>query len=262
MNIKKKISTRKGILLVAITVSIALYLAGVLSGLYASKIIKEQTTKDISSLKEETMQDIRLLQKKTEEDFSSLQGYVAFLDTNLKSMQLEQNFMETLSPGQMCNFSSISFNRILKQLSYYWSKLPYRIEEFEENNQLSEEYVTLKQQYADLSIRIWILAKDQYQRCNTKIAYGLYFYSKDCKICAKQGEQIDRLSAKILANGSDLIMFPIDISSNESIIKNLKEYYKINSTPAIIINDKLFQGRLFSAEELMKHPKRTADEIQ
>src|SRR3989338_7771691 len=227
------------IILFAIFASVILYLAGVFSGLYANKILKEATEKDISILKE-----------KTSKDLVALQSYVDFLDVNLKSMQLEQTFRETLASEQMCSFSRISFNELLSQLGYYWDRLPYRIEEYEKYNKLSEDYKLLKQQYAHLSIRTWILARNQYEKCSMNVTHGLYFYSADCKECVEQGEQLDKLNLKARASGKEMVMFPIDFYMGEPIASNLKKYYGINSSPAIIINDNVLQGRLFTAEEL------------
>ena len=242
---KKKINIKTGIILFAIIASIILYLAGVYSGLYANKIIRKETKEGIASLKQET-----------EQDLVALQSYVAFLDGNLKNMQLEQTFIETLSHEQMCDFSIISFNELINMLRFYWDKLPFRIEEYERDNPLSEEYLLLKQQYAHLSIRTWILAKSQYDKCDMDIVHGLYFYSADCKNCVEQGEQLDELNKKVRADGRDMIMFPVDSNSDETIIKNLKEYYSIDSTPAVMINDHVLQGKVFTAKELFSYTKR------
>ncbi|MBI1935199.1 hypothetical protein HYS31_02055 [Candidatus Woesearchaeota archaeon] len=236
---------RRKIIIFTIILSIVLYLAGVLSGLYANKFVKE-----------ETKQDIQIFKKETESSLGSLQSYVQFLDANLKNMQLEQTFIETLGQAQVCDFLNISRDEMIRQLRYYWSKLPYRIEDYEKNI-ASEEYLLLKQQYEHLSIRTWIIARTQYNKCNINIAHGLYFYANDCPLCVQQGQQIDQLNKKILASSSDLIMFPVDFNSEETITKNLKSYYGINSVPAIIINDKVFQGRLFTAQELMNFPRRS-----
>jgi len=45
------------IILFAILASVILYLAGVFSGLYANKILKESTDKDIYNLKEKTSKE-------------------------------------------------------------------------------------------------------------------------------------------------------------------------------------------------------------
>jgi len=231
----QKILSKKTIILFAIAISIILYLAGVYSGLYANKIIKKETEENIISLKKETAQDLE-----------AMQNYVNFLDSNLKNMQLEQTFIETLGPEEMCNFSIISFNELTSQLRFYWDRLPFRIEEYERNNKLSEEYLLLKQQYSHLSIRTWILAKNQYDKCKIDIVHGLYFYSSDCENCVEQGEQLDEVNKKVRSSGRDMILFPLDFKSDEPIIK---------STPAVMINDKVFQGRLYKAEELIPYTK-------
>ena len=64
-------------------------------------------------------------------------------------------------------------------------------------------------------------------------------------------QKLDELNKKIREKGQDIVMLPIDINLNETIITNLKKYYGINSTPAIIVNDKVFQGRVFNSEELL-----------
>ena len=243
---KSLLNKRNVIIIAAIIISIILYIAGVLSGIFANKVVKEETKQDISALKKETRQDL-----------GSLHTYVEFLDTNLKNMQLEQTFAETLNHDDMCKFSSISMNEIVNQLGFYWSRLPFRLEEYEKNNKVTDEYLLLKEQYAHLSIRTWMLAKNQYEKCDMNVVHGLFFYSVNCDACANQGRQIDSLSKKISITGNNLIMFPVDSNSKQAIVRILEDYYGINSTPAIIINNKVFQGRLFTAEELMNYPKKT-----
>jgi len=239
-NQKKK----TGIIVVAVIVSIVLYLAGVFSGLHANKLIKEETEQDIYTLKEETKQDLE-----------SLQNYVDFLDKSLKNMQLEQTFMETLTSEEMCAYSAISLDELFNQLGYYWDRLPFRMEEYERYNEPSEEYNLLKQQYAHLSIRAWIIAKNQYEKCNKDMVNGLYFYSADCEECIAQGEQLDDLNKKMKDLNKDMVLFPIDFFLNDTIVVNLKKYYSIKSTPALIINNEVYQGRLFSSDELLLNQK-------
>mgnify|MGYP001324772328 FL=1 len=234
------IQKRTYIILFAILASIILYLTGVFSGLYANKIFTEETKKDIFKLKRETKLDLNLLE-----------NYIDLLDSNLKSMQLEQIFIETLTGEKMCAFSTISLNQLFSQLGYYWERLPFRLEEYERYNEPSEEYNLLKEQYAHISIRTWIIARNQYEECSKDLIHGLYFYSADCEECIEQGEQLDELNRKAKEKGKDVVIFPIDFHMNESIVTNLKKYYGINTTPAITINDNVFQGRLFTSEELL-----------
>ncbi len=224
---------RTGIIILATIVSLILYLAGVFSGLYASKTIEQRTKSDLEDL----------------------QAYITFLDENLQNMQLEQTFMESLSGEEQCTFSSVSFEEYLSRLGYYWSRLPFRIEEYEKYNTPSKEYLNLKQEYEQLSIRTWILARNQYNNCQVDIANVLYFYSADCQQCVRQGEELDLLTKEIRSRGGESIVFVIDIESNQTITTNLKTFYNITSTPAIILKDKAYQGRLFSAQELLRELK-------
>ena len=89
------------------------------------------------------------------------------------------------------------------------------------------------------------------------VTHGLYFYSADCKECIEQGEQLDKLNNKVELSGKEMVMFPIDFNMDEPIVSNLKKYYRIDSTPAVIINDQVFQGRLFTAGELFSAQNTT-----
>tara|TARA_Y100000310_G_scaffold212686_1_gene213562 strand:- start:5326 stop:6087 length:762 start_codon:yes stop_codon:yes gene_type:complete len=234
------VKKRKGLIVVIIIASLILYLAGVFSGLIANNLVKQEAKKDLESLKLETEQYLKDLEK-----------YIDLLDTNFKSVQLESTFTQTLNPKEKCKYSEISLNELVSQLGYYWDRLPYRIEDYERNNEVTDEYRRLKEQYTQLSIRIWILAKNQVDSCNTDMVHGLYFYSVDCEVCVAQGEELDSLNTEITSQSKDIILFPVDIDSDDPIIRNLRTFYSIDSTPALIINNNVFQGRLFRSEELI-----------
>ena len=229
------------IIILAVVISAVLYLAGVYSGLYANKILEKKTEQEITSIKEGTEQQMQRLEE-----------YIGFLESNQGSMWLELSFLETLSEDEICNFSEISLKSLFEQLDYYWKRLPFRIEEYERDNQpLSEEYLALKKEYTQLSMRTWILARKRYNKCDTKIVHGLNFYTTDCELCAKQGEEIDKFSSELREKGVDALIFTIDLNSEEPIVKFLKQYYSIQSTPALLINSRIYQGQVFKADYLL-----------
>ena len=243
---------RKTIYGIALVASIILYLAGVLSGLYANKILENKVSSDLSNYQTETQKDITTLKRNTSAEVNQLAGYIKVLDNNINDLQLEQQFIESLGQEEVCKFLNISLERRFSQLGYYWGKLPFRIEEYEKNNSLSPEYIELKTEYTLLSIRTWILARNHYQKCQSDIKQGLYFYSKNCNDCVKQGEQLDQLNSNLTKSGKKVMIFTIDFDSDQAIVRSIEKHYKINSTPAVIINDKVFQGRVFTPEELSK----------
>lgn len=207
-----------------------LYIAGVYSGLHANKIVKQET----------------------QESIASLENYVTLLEKNLQSVQIEQIFIESLTHEQMCEYSSISMNQLVTDLRTFWEKLPFRIEAYEQHNELSEEYLKVKQGYTQLSMRTWVLAKNKYDLCDTNLIPVLYFYEIPCENCIKQGRELDKLQQEIFKKGSDILVFTVDRNADELIVQNIAAYYNITKTPAIIIGDDIYQGKVFTAEELLQ----------
>ncbi len=243
---------RNAIIAVALMMCVVLYLAGVFSGLYANKILERKTLSDIQSFKNATERNIQDLESITKEELDSLKGYVGFLETNLKSRQLERIFVETLSQDEECRFLDISMDHLIKELQYYRELLPFRIEEYEKTKQPSKEYYLLKEQYNQLSVSTWIMAKNSQKKCNTSLINTIYFYSADCGNCVEQGEQLDIFNRELVDSGKNVMLFAIDFNSDDLTISLLKEFYNITSLPAIIMNDRIYQGRMVKAEELLK----------
>jgi hypothetical protein len=242
--------SKGAIIWVAVIISIVLYLAGVFSGLYANKIIEQQTRMDLSIFKNETKKDIQSIQNEAQQDITIISEYIKFLDTYLKNIQNEDLFEQSLSPEQRCNFSQIRMDELNSQFSYYWDRLPIRIEEYEQENSLSQDYELLKKQYTALSIRTWLNANNRNEQCNSSIVTILYLYSTDCKICVDQGKELDKLKAYVNDQGMDILIFTVDLYSESSVIKFIRSYNKIENPPALVIENSVYQGRVFTFDEL------------
>ena len=52
-----------------------------------------------------------------------------------------------------------------------------------------------------------------------------------------------------------VIVFTLDFNYPESALDLVKEYYQIKEVPAIIVNDKVLQGKLFTANEILLNLK-------
>lgn len=252
MRKKRNQPSKSMIIGAALIVSLVLYVAGVYSGLYASKVIEKRTQDDLASLKNETSVDLEELKAGTEQQISYLEEYISFLERSLRSMQLEQAFVETLSHEEMCAFWGTTMDSLHDELNRYWDILPYRIEEYERTQELTDEYMLLKQQYTQLSIRTWSVAKNRNHKCNSSLVSGLHFYSTDCRECVDQGEELDALKGMLESDGRDVMIFTVDIDSDISIIRFLREHHGIDSTPALLIDDMLLKGRVYEAEEIYR----------
>lgn len=217
----------KKLYLVVIFTSLVLYLIGVISGLYASKIIKQQTDTEIIQLKDS----------------------ITKFRSNLENIQIQQNFFSLLSDKENCGFSKVAMDYLYEELSFFWNKLPYRIEE-SEKKQSGAEYNSLKREYSFLALKAWVMATQDYNYCGGGKIPVLYFYSDDCDECVLQGEYLDKLKSDASAGGKEVIAFAIDAGLNESSVDILKKYYNITKTPAIIINNKALYGRAYNEKEI------------
>jgi hypothetical protein len=225
--LKRKNKTRNNtIIIIVIIVSFALYMAGVLSGLYTSKLVQKETAKEILFLQE----------------------YVEMFEKNLEDSQLEEIYIKTLEGEDKCEFYKISINRLLVNTGKLSEALPYRLEEYEKNNNLTQDYLDLKKEYTQLSIKTWIYVNDFYNNCENEMIQGLYFYSSDCEGCIRQGEELDKLKN----SKYDILIFTINIESNNSIVRHIKEKYELNSVPSMYINGQIFKEKIYSSEEIIE----------
>lgn len=220
---KRRKDIVKKLFLASVIISLLLYFSGVFSGLIASKIIRQQTSEDIESI-EISIDEFR---------------------SNLENIQIQQNFFDIIENDE-CRFSKLAMEYMVEDLSYFWKKLPYRIEEFEEK----EEYAGIKKQYTFLALKAWAIATKNYKSCETNLIPILYFYSKNCPLCIEQGKVLDRLKIEMYATGKEIIAFAIDIDLNETSVKLIQEYYGIENAPAMIIDGKVLKGRLHGENEI------------
>lgn len=217
----------KNLYLVVVLMSIVLYGMGVISGLYASKIIKQQTDTEINQLKDS----------------------ITKFNSNLENIQIQQNFFNLLSDKENCGFSKVAMDYLYEELSYFWNKLPYRIEEYEKK-QVGNDFSSLKRDYSFLALKAYVMATQDYNYCNGEKIPILYFYSDNCQDCILQGEYLDKLKIDMSSGNKEVIAFAIDAGLNESSVELLMRYYNITKTPAIIINDNVLYGRAYNEKEI------------
>lgn len=240
----------RSIIALVLVMCALLYIAGVLSGLYANRITEERTRDSLSVLQRETREDIEAYQTGTAGQISTLNSYITFLEANINTVQVQQDFLATVPNADQCTFSEISMRHLTDQLQLYRNRLPYRLEEYERETQLTEEYHILKQQYNALSIRTWVFARKMAAECDSDLVHGLYFYTAACMTCARQGEELDAFTRSLQEEGHDVMLFTIDAEADDPMVTFLQTYYNITKVPAVIVNDRVFQGPFTDVEEL------------
>jgi len=241
----------RSIIILVAGMCILLYFAGVLSGLYANKITEKKTQTSLTNLKRETRADLETFKSGTEEQIENLNDYIVFLESNINTVQVEQEFLETLPPEERCAFSELRMQDMIGQLQHYRDQLPFRLEAYERETPLTDEYKILKQQYNALSIRTWIFARAHRAECATALVDGLYFYSASCEGCVEQGEELDAFTQAMEQTGQSVMLFTIDADADDSMIRFLRAYYDITRLPALVLNDVVYTGRIVPAETLI-----------
>jgi hypothetical protein len=216
---------KKKIFFLAGIATIILYFLGILTGYFIQK-------------------DVLL---KTEEDLNKIQEEFKTYKENLETVQLEQLYISTYQGESSCNFLVSIINEMQKNLSYFWSKLPSKLEVYEKYSQIQPEYVELKRDYTMLSIRAWLLSLNVKEKCGKDIVPVLYFYSKECERCIEQGDVLDKLRSE----DKRLAVFTIDINLNESIITVIKNTYNITEAPSLVV-EKNTSLKGFTSEEQLK----------
>ena len=106
----------------------------------------------------------------------------------------------------------------------------------------TEEVSYLKKYYSLLEIKDYLLNKSISERCKTKAAFILYFYTTadNCSECEKQGLALSALRDKY----PELRVYSFDYSIDLSAVTSMLQIYKIKDTalPALVIDDNVLTG--------------------
>jgi cell division protein FtsB len=217
-------------LLLAAIISVFLYGAGLGSGLYANKIIAQRQAADSAFLLDN----------------------VESLERELQAYQVQERFLDSLSEQEACAFSQTYFEKTIAGLNDYWRLLPDRLEEYERDRTLTQEYIDLKERYIIASLRTWIIARQNHHTCGNNPTPLLYFYSSNCIVCIEQGKALDGAREFFAAGNDTIVVFTIDANADLPAVELITDYYGITNVPAIIVGDDARQGEVLSTEELIE----------
>ena len=221
---KKNISKRKKygfIIFVSVIITFSLYGAGVLSGLYANRLIKQNTEKELEEVNTQIDQ---------------------FRD-KIHGIQVQQNFFNYLEED--CDFSLIYLDYVFRDLDYFWNKFPYRIEE-----DVFPEYSDLKKEYSFLAIQAWMISSQYAEVCSSDLIPVLYLYGRDCSQCVQQGEILDELKIQMQSENKEVLVFAIDLDLNKEIISPILDYYNVSTPPILILNGDVLEGDIFNETKI------------
>jgi len=135
-------------------------------------------------------------------------------------------------------------------------ELGRKLEWGQENIGMTDTVSYLKKYYSLLEIKDYLLTKKISERCKTKSAFILYFYTtaENCSECEKQGLALSALRDKY----PELRVYSFDYSIDLSAVKAMLQIYKIEDTklPALVIDENVLTG-FHSIDELETRVKES-----
>ena len=211
-DLERKTSVKKYIL--AFILTLLVFSGGVVAGLF------------IENLRLTSAKQIALTEKVT-----------------LRSLQLQHNYIATGSAD--CN----ALHTILENNINELGKKFAIIVDYEKKAVFNEEEFKLQlQDYFLTEIQFYLLAKDIDKKCPQNNVKILYFYDENKD--ETQGDILVYLKKKF---DNKALIFSLDSGfTQEPMIKTLLTNYNITQFPALVIEEKVFEGHQ-TADQLMEH---------
>ncbi len=218
LNMKK--FTKIQIIKYVLVFSVILYIGGIYTGININKILNIGIEGEIDNVK-------------TFLDDSSI---------DIKNTLLTDYYSNNFNFNK-CELLEIQVNNQKKILPEFWSQLPKRLEDYENTQKVTDEYISIKREYFRFSLRLWLSTTNFNQECEKdKIKPLLYFYETNCSNCIEFVEEIEEIG------NPNILILPIQGDFEDDTIYSLKELYNISELPVIIYNYKIYKD----SEELIK----------
>ncbi len=175
----------------------------------------------------------------------------------LKSIQDKISIDILSSETQFSLLSELSCKNISDSvLSGELGELATKLEWGQQNLGATDTVSYLKKYYSLLEIKDYLLTRKISERCNTKSAFILYFYTTaaNCTECEKQGMVLSSLREKY----PKLRVYSFDYGIDLSAVKSMLQIYKIEDTklPALVVDEDVLTG-FQSIDGLESHVKQS-----
>lgn len=156
---------------------------------------------------------------------------------SVENLQLQFLFFDVLGEEATCPLLTETLADINKKSYEIGSKLT----DYGSGAEIQDynEYILLKGEYSRLLTGYWLLMNKVKDSCNIKATTIVYFFAKECDRCDDQGFILTYLKR---LHDEDILIFALDADLEEPSIQTLKTYFGVTSYPALIIDEKLYEG--------------------
>jgi hypothetical protein len=142
----------------------------------------------------------------------------------IDNIQLQEMFVSTESAD--CNLIFAS----LGSISYNLNEMVENLKSYRPD---TKEFRETKLRAEFHSLRAWLLAKEVRESCQSGILPILFIYTD-----SPESEKQDLVLNEIKASNDHVLVYSIDIDSDQPALNLIKDAYGVDSAPALIINNK------------------------
>ncbi|MDD5317545.1 MAG: hypothetical protein PHF51_02310 [Candidatus ainarchaeum sp.] len=172
--------------------------------------------------------------------YSAVTQMGAELDS-LNSQNAEMDLVSLMENQSFaCPVYESEFSRLFQAAQDYGDKLA---EMERRKGKLDPEVMRLKEDYAAMQLRNYLLQQKMDSKCGSRHNVILYFYSNEnYSQAADEGIQIGEV-----ARGFGVYTYHFDVNAAGPVVAGLKAGYGVRATPTLIINGEKFEGFMDAA---------------
>ena len=171
------------------------------------------------------------------------------LEDEERNVELQWMMLSVLEKEKACDLMYHQFLSLMSDIS----ELEERLITLERTGKImNPEYIELKKDYSAFQIKYWLFAESIRKSCpinNKTIATVLFFYSKNCQPCERQGFVLSYLKGKY----PNVMVYSFDVGLDYNLIDNLEIVFNVTETPTLVMNGEEKLVGLKSFEELSKY---------
>ncbi len=170
----------------------------------------------------------------SDKKIQSLRDLESQISLNILSVETRFSLLQKTSCEHIVTNkdSNAGFNEDLNVLALKVKSLENQLGYF------NQDVISLKKYYSLLQIKDFLLMKEYHDRCKQNTVSILYFHDVDCTECSRQSIILD----KIVEEYPEIRVYYFDKTTNTPALDTLSSIYKVGSTPALVINDKVYLG--------------------
>lgn len=164
-----------------------------------------------------------------------LQDFSEQQKADFESLQLQYAYLSA------SNSSCPAFKNALEQSVGSLENARIKLENYLQTSVNAESFLVQKRAYMLAEIRYWLLAREAEKACGKDSVNVLFFYEEDasCDRCSTQGYVLTSLKETFQNN---LLVFSLDVESDEPMVRIITNVYNITSTPSVVVDDEPLRG--------------------